>query len=94
MALTVSASTGSKDIMMEVWSIWSLIPSLHDTIDPIHHGPLLVDLFLILSLCLWVNNIFWVNIFTASGQGSQMAADGVWVGGLPATYVVLYEEQQ
>ena len=94
MALTVFPSTGSKESLIEVWLMMILIPSLHDTIDPIHHGPLLVDLFLILSLCLWVNNIFWVNIFTASGQGSQMAADGVWVGGLPATYVVLYEEQQ
>ena len=60
----------------------TLIPSLHDTIHPLHPGPLLADLFLILSLSGQVDNIFWVNIFTAAGQGSQMAADGVWVGGL------------
>ena len=44
--------------------------------------PLLADLFVILSPASWVNNIFWVNICTAAGQGSQMAADGVRVGGL------------
>ena len=81
--------------MTEVWSMRTSIPSLHDTIDPIHPGSLWSDLFLILSLVSWENNIFWVNIFTAAGQGFQMAADGVWVGGLAGPcYLSLYEVEQ
>ena len=80
MALTVSASTGSKDIMIEVWLMMILIPSLHDTIDPIHHGPLLVDLFLILSVSGSI--IYFGSIYLPRrGRGPrwQLTACG-WVG--------------
>ena len=79
LSLTVSQLTGNREIMTEMWSMRTLIPSLHDTIDPIHPGHFWQIYFWFSS---WVNNIFWVNIFTAAGQGSQMAADGVRVGGL------------
>ena len=80
LVLTVSKSTGSKDIMIEVWLMMTLIPSLHDTIDPIHHGPLLVDLFLIPSLCLWVKIYFGSIYLPRRGRGPRWQLTGCgWV---------------